>query len=582
MQYCVKSLGLINNVLKSGVILMFTVFTGALIFLGLMSCGEIICFELEFPSNSIWSMSIPILVDSYSLIFFLVVLTISACVMVYSVSYMQHEVYLKRFGDLVMLFVLSMSIYVFVPNFVGLMIGWDGLGLVSFLLVIYYRDHSSLMAGKRTFLTNRVGDAMLILSLGLIIEFSTWSYIDLEEQLLGFFLVGLVVVGSTTKSANFPFSAWLPDAMAAPTPVSALVHSSTLVTAGVFMLIRFSGCFSGFWSVYLLSVAGFTVVWAGIVGFNCMDLKKLVAFSTMSQLGLMMASLGCGAVKVCFFHLVVHAFFKALMFLCVGIVIYFSGGVQDFRLISGLWYKVPISLSWLMVCNFSLMGLPFLSGFYSKDLLLEMYYLGGGVISSMLILILGVMFTSAYVLRFLWKLCCVEDFYVFRSSNEDGVYNMIPLFILGIFSIWVSFLLQMFMLDFSNFLVLSFSFKILTSFCVLLGILLFFFFQVSEELFIAKEMKKFFKKAKLLVLWFKSMSFLSYGSGDSLSSVFMGGAKNIVLLNVEKGWVENIIWGVGLSEMVYSMISIVRGSMLKELGVSLLFGMIFLLVIFAN
>ena len=170
---------------------------------------------------------------------------ISACVMVFRVAYIQHEAYLKRFGDLVMLFVLSMRVYVFVPNFVGLIVGWDGLGLVSFLLVIYYRDHSSLIAGKRTFLTNRVGDALLILRLGLIIEFSVWGYFDLEEQLLGFFLIGLVVVGSTTKSAQFPFSAWLPDAIAAPTPVSALVHSSTLVTAGVFILIRFSGCFDG-------------------------------------------------------------------------------------------------------------------------------------------------------------------------------------------------------------------------------------------------------------------------------------------------------------------------------------------------
>ena len=184
-----------------------------------------------------------------------------------------------------------------------------------------------------------------------------------------------------------------------------------------------------------MRVAGFTVVWAGVIGFNCMDLKKLVAFSTMRQLGLIMASLGCGAVKVCFFHLVVHAFFKALMFLCVGIVIFFSGGVQVFRLISGLWYKIPVSLSWLMICRFSLIGLPFMSGFYSKDLLLEMYYLGGGVIRRVVILVFGVIFTSAYVLRFLWKLCCVEDFYVFRSSYEDGVYNILPLFVLGICSL---------------------------------------------------------------------------------------------------------------------------------------------------
>nr|YP_010555726.1 NADH dehydrogenase subunit 5 [Euglesa coreana]UYR45726.1 NADH dehydrogenase subunit 5 [Euglesa coreana]UYR45739.1 NADH dehydrogenase subunit 5 [Euglesa coreana] len=575
-----SSIILVNSILKSGIVLVFVFLFSGLVFLGLVSCGEVVCFELEFPSNGTWIMSVPVLFDWYSLIFFLVVLLISACVMVYSVSYMQHEVYLKRFGDLVMLFVLSMSVYVFIPNFIGLMVGWDGLGLVSFLLVIYYRDHSSLMAGKRTFLTNRVGDALLILSLGLIIEFSTWGYFDLEEQLLGFFLIGLVVVGSTTKSAQFPFSAWLPDAMAAPTPVSALVHSSTLVTAGVFMLIRFSGCFSGVWSVYLLSVAGFTVVWAGVIGFNCMDLKKLVAFSTMSQLGLMMASLGCGAVKVCFFHLVVHAFFKALMFLCVGIVIFFSGGVQDFRLISGLWYKVPVSLSWLMICSFSLMGLPFMSGFYSKDLLLEMYYLGGGVISSLIILVFGVMFTSAYVLRFLWKLCSVEDFYVFRSSYEDGIYNMLPLFVLGICSLWVSYFLQMHMIDFCNYLVLSFSFKMLTLVCVVFGGLVFFVFQIFFEGVVVSSVGFVFKKVSLLILWFKSMSFLSFGSGDSLSSGFMFMAKSVVLVNVEKGWVENLFWGGGLGDSVYLVVSFVRSSLLKEIGVGMFFGVVFLFIIF--
>lgn len=580
IQYCVRRLGLINNVLKRGIILIFIVLIGSLFFLGIVSCGESICFELELPRNSAWSLSIPILVDFYSFIFFLVVLIISSCVIIYRVSYIQHEVYLKRFNDLVILFVLSIRIYVFVPNFVGLIIGWDGLGLVSFLLVIYYRDDSSLIAGKRTFLTNRVGDAILILRLGLIIEFSTWGYLDLEEQLLSFFLVSLVVIGRTTKRAQFPFRAWLPDAIAAPTPVSALVHSSTLVTAGVFILIRFSECLNGFWNVYLLRVAGFTVVWAGIVGYNCIDLKKLVAFSTIRQLGLIIASLGCGAVKVCFFHLVVHAFFKALIFLCVGIIIYFSGGVQDFRLISGLWYKVPISFRWLIVCSFSLIGLPFLSGFYSKDLLLEIYYLEGGVITRVLILVFGVIFTSAYVLRFLWRLCCVEDFYTFRSRVEDGIYNMFPLFVLGILSIWVSFFLQMFILNFLNFLVLGFFFKILTLFCVLLGITLFLGFQVFEEIFVAKKLKEFFKKRRILLMWFKSIKFLSFGSGDSLRYTFIRRIKNVVFVSVEKGWVENLIWGSRLSEIVYSLVSFVRGGLLKELGISLLFGVVFLFIIF--
>jgi NADH-ubiquinone oxidoreductase chain 5 len=569
-----------NTILKSGVVLAVIVLFIWLVFFNLLRSGQTICFELEFPSRGVWGLSIPILIDTYSLIFFLVVLSISACVMVYRVAYMQHEVYLKRFGDLVMLFVVSMRVYVFVPNFVGLMVGWDGLGLVSFLLVIYYRDPVSLMGGKRTFLTNRVGDALLILRLGLMIEFSSWGYFDLEEQFLGFLIVGLVVVGRTTKSAQFPFSAWLPDAMAAPTPVSALVHSSTLVTAGVFMLIRFSGCFDGVWSIYLMSVARFTVVWAGVVGFNCIDLKKLVAFSTIRQLGLIIVRLGCGAVKVCFFHLVIHAFFKALMFLCVGIVIFFSGGIQDFRLIRGLWFKVPVSLRWLMVCSFSLMGLPFLSGFYSKDLLLEIFYINGGVTMRVAILIVGVMSTSAYVLRFLWKLCCVEDLYVFRSSYEDGVFNMLPLFILGINSIWARYVLQAYLLDFSNFPVLSFSLKILTPMCVFLGVLVFLNFQFKEEFLVEDKNWGVFSKVKLLVLWFKSINFMSFGSGDSVRQVFMRGVRAVVLVVDEKGWVENVLWGALLGVRVSKVVSLVRIGVLKELGVGLLFGVLFLLLIF--
>ena len=221
-----------------------------------------------------------------------------------------------------------------------------------------------------------------------------------------------------------------------------------------------------------------------------------------------------------------------------------------------------------------------MSGFYSKDLLLEMYYLGGGVVRRIVILVLGVMFTSAYVLRFLWKLCCVEDFYVFRSSYEDGVYNMLPLFILGVFSVWVSYFLQMHMVDFCNYLVLSFRFKMLTLICVIFGVLIFIFFQISERESVVRKFYSFFKKSSLLSLWFKSMSFLSFGRGDSLSSVFISGVKRVVLVNVEKGWVENLFWGGGLGEMVYLIVSFVRGGLLKEIGVGVFFGMVFLFIIF--
>jgi len=203
------------------------------------------------------------------------------------------------------------------------------------------------------------------------------------------------------------------------------------------------------------------------------------------------------------------------------------------------------------------------------------------VVRRIIILVFGVIFTSAYVLRFLWKLCCVEDFYVFRSSYEDGVYNILPLFILGVCSIWVSYVLQVHIIDFCNYLVLRLRFKLLTLLCVILGAGVFFIFQISERTFSIRKLSSFFKKSLLFSLWFKSIRLLSFGSGDSLSSIFISRVKGVILVNVEKGWVENLFWGSGLREMVYFMISFVRRGLLKEIGVGLFFGVVFLFIIFS-
>lgn len=208
-------------------------------------------------------------------------------------------------------------------------------------------------------------------------------------------LCGVIVVGCMTKSAQIPFSAWLPAAMAAPSPVSALVHSSTLVTAGVYVLIRFSGCIVGGWYLFLGIISRLTILISAISAVFEPDVKKVVALSTLSQLGVIMLAISVGAVRVCFFHLVRHALFKALMFLCVGRVIHFSG-IQDLRYLGAFAYKRPIIIGWLIVACLSLIGFPFLSGFYSKDLVIESFLGGGLRVVLLLIVVVSTCLTALY------------------------------------------------------------------------------------------------------------------------------------------------------------------------------------------
>lgn len=208
-----------------------------------------------------------------------------------------------------------------------------------------------------------------------------------------------MLLGSLTKRAQIPFSAWLPEAMAAPTPVSTLVHSSTLVTAGVYVLIRFSDILTEVTSYSLLFISILTIIIAGRRGIVEVDIKKVVALSTLRQVGIIIFAVRMGAILVSFFHLVVHAFFKALIFICVGGVIFYRGGVQDARFLRGLWIKIPFTCGLLLLSNISLMGFPFLSGFYSKELILGVYLLGESSIIGVGLVFLSLVFTIGYAIR---------------------------------------------------------------------------------------------------------------------------------------------------------------------------------------
>nr|UOU85117.1 NADH dehydrogenase subunit 5 [Ephemerella notata] len=317
-----------------------------------------------------------ILLDWMALIFMSLVLLISSLVIFYSDEYMSGDYNINRFILLVLMFVLSMMLLIISPNLISILLGWDGLGLVSYCLVIYYQNVKSYNAGMLTALSNRVGDVALLMAIAWMLNFGSFNYIyylEVMKDTPQMKLIGwLVVLAAMTKSAQIPFSAWLPAAMAAPTPVSALVHSSTLVTAGVYLLIRFSPLLSGGASAkMLLLVAGLTMFMAGLGANFEYDLKKIIALSTLSQLGLMMSVLAMGLYKLAYFHLLAHALFKALLFMCAGAVIHNMKDSQDIRNMGSLVSQMPYTVGCMSVANLALCGMPFLAGFYSKDLILE-------------------------------------------------------------------------------------------------------------------------------------------------------------------------------------------------------------------
>nr|YP_010894905.1 NADH dehydrogenase subunit 5 [Phortica tanabei]WJW73418.1 NADH dehydrogenase subunit 5 [Phortica tanabei] len=332
--------------------------------------------EWEVVSLNSLSIVMTILFDWMSLLFMSFVLLIASLVIYYSKEYMSSDENINRFIMLVLMFVFSMMLLIISPNLISILLGWDGLGLVSYCLVIYFQNIKSYNAGMLTALSNRIGDVALLLAIAWMLNYGSWNFVfylefmknDIEMKIIG----SLVMLAAMTKSAQIPFSSWLPAAMAAPTPVSALVHSSTLVTAGVYLLIRFNMLLANsLLGQLLLLLSGLTMFMAGLGANFEFDLKKIIALSTLSQLGLMMSILSMGFYKLGFFHLLSHALFKALLFMCAGAIIHNMNNSQDIRLMGGLSLHMPLTSTCFNISNLALCGMPFLAGFYSKDLILE-------------------------------------------------------------------------------------------------------------------------------------------------------------------------------------------------------------------
>jgi NADH-ubiquinone oxidoreductase chain 5 len=361
-------------------------------------------FELVFISLNSLDFSFFFLFDWIRIFFIFIVLFISSIVFYYRAEYIKSEIRKVIFLYLVLFFIGSIVIIILGCNMVIILLGWDGLGLVSYCLVIYYQNEASRGAGLITVLTNRLGDVGILLSLVFMSNFGSWGFFNfiLSGGIL-YYVGGLIILGALTKSAQVPFSAWLPAAIAAPTPVSSLVHSSTLVTAGVYLVIRLSAFYiEGALSSLLIFISVITIFLSGLRARYEIDIKKIIALSTLSQLGVIIIILSVGYYNLAFFHLLTHAIFKAILFLCAGVVIHGVGAYQDIRAMGLIRGLRPLLRGLMCLASLSLIGFPFLRGFYSKDLGLELMYLINNRGLLIGLILLATILTVFYNLRLIY------------------------------------------------------------------------------------------------------------------------------------------------------------------------------------
>nr|ARH54124.1 NADH dehydrogenase subunit 5 [Brachyta interrogationis] len=420
------------------------------------------------------SVVMVLLFDWMSLLFMSFVFFISSAVIFYSEEYMHSDLNLDRFIYLVIMFVFSMMLLIISPNLISILLGWDGLGLVSYCLVIYYQNMKSFNAGMLTALSNRIGDVALLMSIAWMLNYGSWNYIFYLELMKNDFYMSLisylVMLAAMTKSAQIPFSSWLPAAMAAPTPVSSLVHSSTLVTAGVYLLIRFNFSFSLNLMFILLFFSSLTMFMSGLGANFEYDLKKIIALSTLSQLGLMMSILALGGYKLAFFHLLTHALFKALLFMCAGNIIHNMGNCQDIRFMGSLIKHSPLTCTFFNICNFSLCGLPFLSGFYSKDLIVEVMSMQYLNIFIYLIFYISIGLTVCYSFRLMYyTLTGTFNFISLNNLSEKSYLMLKGMGMLILLVVFSGSMLMWFMFPSPFFICLPFLFKIMALLFIMVG-----------------------------------------------------------------------------------------------------------------
>ena len=413
--------------------------------------------------NSKWSINIDFL--SFTMVF--IVNLVSLLVQIYSIFYMKKEISINRFFCYLNLFSFFMLLLVTSGNLLQLFVGWEGVGLCSYLLIgFWYFKDSASNAALKAFIINRIGDMFFILGIILIyltfdtiffseifekfnkINFNSYTFFSLnfnDLTIISFFLL----LGAMGKSAQIGLHTWLPDAMEGPTPVSALIHAATMVTAGVFLLCKMSIFFNNsiLISNLIILVGAVTAIFAASVAILENDIKKIIAYSTCSQLGFMFIAAGFSMYNLAIFHLVTHAFFKALLFLGAGSVIHYSNEEQNIKKMGNLWHKIPLTYIVMIIGSLSLSGIPLFSGYFSKELIVNSA-LGSNLFFSNFVYILSiivVLLTSIYSFRLI--------FYVFHNNNKklnfifpklelSSFFLFFPLICLAIFAIFSGYFIK--------------------------------------------------------------------------------------------------------------------------------------------
>nr|YP_010384332.1 NADH dehydrogenase subunit 5 [Squilla biformis]UGW52225.1 NADH dehydrogenase subunit 5 [Squilla biformis] len=495
--------------------------------------------EWEIVSTNSNSIVMTLILDWMSLMFLGFVMLISSMVLYYSGGYMEGDPNMNRFIYLVLMFVVSMVALIISPNMISILLGWDGLGLVSYCLVIYYQNEKSGAAGMLTALSNRIGDVAILLAISFLSVYGGWNFVFYLNMICDNSSLGvlcfLVMLAAMTKSAQIPFSAWLPAAMAAPTPVSALVHSSTLVTAGVYLLVRFEPAMHG--SVYsqiLLLLGGSTMFMAGLGANFEYDLKKIIALSTLSQLGVMMSILGFGLPDLAFFHLLSHALFKALLFMCAGVVIHSAKDYQDIRMMGGLSKFMPLTTFYMNLANLALCGLPFMAGFYSKDLILEMAFMGTINYISFLMYVFATGLTVCYTARLVYY-SVTGNFNMgsLHTVNDESGLLTKPMLLLASGAICAGAMLSWLIVPYPYMICLSSFYKSLVLIVSGLGAWVGYALNLGSFMFILNSLK-YYKS----VVFSGSMWFLPFLSTQNIMPKLLLSGFDVYKMG-DQGWFEN-------------------------------------------
>jgi len=447
------------QVITSLSIIIITIFSIIAFFEIGMNNNIVIIDLFEWVDSQWFNINWSFQFDSLTVSMLIPVLIISSLVHIYSISYMSGDPHIQRFFSYLSLFTFMMIVLVTSNNYLVMFVGWEGVGVCSYLLVnFWYTRIAANQSSLSAFLTNRVGDCFFTVGMFVLVwsmgnldyntVFSISPYIN--EKII--IIIGICLfIGAMAKSSQVGLHVWLPMAMEGPTPVSALIHAATMVTAGVYLLIRSSPLLEYGSTVLLLCLwlGAITTIFSSLIGLFQQDIKKVIAYSTMSQLGMMVIAIGLSSYNIALFHLMNHAFYKGLLFLGAGAVIHAVADNQDFRKYGGLISLLPLTYSVILIASLSLVAFPFMTGFYSKDFILESSF-GQYSFSSItiyIIAVIGAIFTTLYSIKVLYLtfLSYPNGPFIYynnkdNKSNDGDFFLILPLIILAIFSIFFGYL----------------------------------------------------------------------------------------------------------------------------------------------